>query len=240
MKLPDILNRRSDLSTFLVHLTRDTQSSARENLESIISDRKIEARSVYGALTQHTHKLPDKGKSQQVVCFTETPLEYTYFLTEQIDDRDYKFSNYGIAITKRLGREKGVNPVWYLDITPGHDWLTTSVDALRKTFIDGGAKDNDLGRLFPYIEQMGNGKSKAGTGYCKEFWWEREWRHCGDFRLPLTVICLCPESEIPHFSALMQKAPLDGKCVDPTWSLERIIAHLAGFAPDEIEILRNT
>ena len=32
---------------------------------------------------------------------------------------------YGMAITKQTARTCGVNPVRYLDITPGRDWLTS-------------------------------------------------------------------------------------------------------------------
>jgi hypothetical protein len=27
---------------------------------------------------------------------------------------------YGIALPKKLGRERDINPVWYIDTTPGH------------------------------------------------------------------------------------------------------------------------
>jgi hypothetical protein len=47
MNLNDILNRRNDLSTFLVHLTRKYEEvAAKSNLESILRDRCIKARSI--------------------------------------------------------------------------------------------------------------------------------------------------------------------------------------------------
>lgn len=50
MDIKELLARRSDLSTFLVHLTRDYESmSARDNLKSIVSDRVIEARNPFGS-----------------------------------------------------------------------------------------------------------------------------------------------------------------------------------------------
>jgi hypothetical protein len=41
---------------------------------------------------------------------------------------------------------------------------------------------------------------------------------------------LCPESEIGDFSG---DSPAGRRYVDPSWGLEEIIAHLAGFALDE-------
>ena len=37
MNLKDILRRRSDLSTFIVHMTREYEKSAKENLINIIN-----------------------------------------------------------------------------------------------------------------------------------------------------------------------------------------------------------
>jgi hypothetical protein len=45
-----IISRRSDLSTFVVHLTRDEDNqSAKEKLKSIVQSWTIEARSPFGA-----------------------------------------------------------------------------------------------------------------------------------------------------------------------------------------------
>ena len=66
--------------------------------------------------------------SQRVVCFTETPLEHIHLLTSDIDGRQIKFEPYGIALTKPIARSSGTNPVWYVDITPGHDWLTNPLN----------------------------------------------------------------------------------------------------------------
>lgn len=47
-KIEDLLHRRTDLSTFLVHLTRDGDASARDNLISILEAGLIEARTPLG------------------------------------------------------------------------------------------------------------------------------------------------------------------------------------------------
>ena len=237
MDLAEILNRRSDLSTFLVHLTRDlSQSSARDNLCGIIESRRIEARNVFGHLRKRLEKLGKSLKSQRCVCFTETPLEYTHMLVTEIENRQFSFAPYGIAVTKRVGRKRGVNPIWYVDMTPGHNWLTNPLDDLAARFIEGGFKDPALKRLFPLIDHMGIGKAITGEKYRKEFWWEREWRIAADFVLPDTIICLCPESEIEDFEERLKDSDLEGRCIDPRWSLEKIIARLAGFDSDEIDL----
>jgi len=170
--------------------------------------------------------------SQYCVCFTETPLEFTYLTFEDIENRSCDFQPYGIAITKKVARQKGINPIWYLDITTGHDWIAKNFDALVERYFDlknNCFKDSDLEKIFPFIEHMGTGKD-----YKKEFWWEREWRYNGNFELPDKIIGLCPEDEIQEFQSL--KKEIEVKFIDPKWNLEQIIANLAGFEKDKIEI----
>lgn len=178
--------------------------------------------------------------SQRCVCFTETPLEYTHLLLADVDGRSVHLKPYGIAITKRIGRQLGVNPVWYLDITPGHDWLASNVDGLLdRSLTDGQFTDSDVERLAPYIEHMGTCYDEAGRQkYRKEFWWEREWRYCGGhFALPPHYLGLCPEEYIDGFSNLATQLGRPARFIDPRWGLERIIAHLAGFEAEDVEIL---
>lgn len=240
MDIRDLVARRSDLSTFLVHLTRDTEHcTAPDALRSILTVRRIEARSCFGHARTRLQggRIPD---SQRCVCFTETPFEYTHLLLAEIENRNVQFRPYGIAITKRLGRQRGVNPVWYLDMTPGHDWLVANLDSLLDRFLEGGRFTNpDVERLMPYIEQMGTQYAPDGRqNYRKEFWWEpRMALLCGHFRLPGRFIGLCPAAEIREFEDLACEGDCRARFIDPTWGLEQIIAHLAGFDNDQIEIL---
>jgi hypothetical protein len=233
MKIEKLLARRTDLSTFLVHLCRDGDGhTAKDRLARILTDGSIKARTAMG---QAVNALRDKklsAKSQRCVCFTETPLEHVSLLLGDIEGRACHFEPYGIAITKKQGRANGVNPVWYVDITPGHDWLTNPLNDLIAEAIDSGdfAK-SAIAKITPFIEQMGSGTTATGAPYRKEFWWEREWRCVGDFVLPTHLIVLCPESERKEFKKLVEAdefAP-KAKFVDPRWSLEQIIARLAGF-----------
>lgn len=235
----NLLARRSDLSTFVVHLTRDTGSGARANLEGILTSGRILAKSPFGPAIKSLANagLSDCLSCQEVVCFTETPLEHLHLMLEEITDlkRTCVFAPYGLAFTKRIARESGVNPVWYTDITPnGRDWLMKSVNQLideavndlldRRNRGDDAAqfRDYPIAQLAPFIEQMG-----TGAGYRKEFWWEREWRHRGDYLLPLRYLIIAPEDEHDDLKAIPSWGV--GAFIDAGWGLEEIIGRLAGF-----------
>jgi hypothetical protein len=101
----------------------------------------------------------------------------------------------------------------------------------------GNFDQSDIAAITPFIEQMGSGQTASGSNYRKEFWWEREWRKVGDFTIPNHCIGLCPESEIAGFKAHVQGSALHNTSfVDPNWSLEQIIAHLAGIPSTSIDL----
>jgi len=229
-----IISRRSDLSTFVVHLTRDEGSqSAKEKLKSIVQSWTIRAQSTFGA-AKNKHQ---SSNSQKCVCFTETPLEYLYLILENIEGREYQFAPYGVAITKKLARKQRVNPIWYVDITPGHEWLMNPINDLIDN-PNGTFDESPISKITPFIEQMGSGPNReTSQSYRKEFWWEREWRHQGDFSLPNHVLLICPEEDFHEFEALAKGKGHSVKCIDPKWGLEQIIAHLAGFDVGDIESL---
>lgn len=235
MDLKDILNRRGDLSTFLVHLTREYNGhTPRENLERIIELGELRARNVFGMCAERQQELTDDARAtQKVVCFSETPLEYTYMMVQEIQHRQFHFGPYGIAITKFMGRSNRINPVWYLDMTPGYEWLTHNLNRLVDRYIEDDCEDQDLAAIFPFMEQMGTWPANNSQ---KEFWWEREWRHVSNFELGSRFICLCPEDEIEDFQELLEEHDLHASCIDPRWSLEKIIAKLSGFRDSDIDI----
>jgi hypothetical protein len=223
----DVLNRRNDLSTFLVHLTRDHPGgpSAADNLQSILTNNTIEARSPMGWAKDAVEALGGAARdSQRTASFSETPLEQIYSMFGDIDGRDIHLRPYGVAFTKMVARQKEANPVWYVNMTPGHTWLhAAALDALRAS-ATGSVADfiaSDARRLFPFFEPMG-----TWPNHQREFWWEREWRVIGDFVFGRhdVALVLCPEAEIPRFTALSM-----GRCVDPSWSLERVVASLVGL-----------
>jgi hypothetical protein len=229
-RIRDILNRRTDLSTFVVHLTREKDgSSPRQVLDKIIKERRLRAGGPMGWAKEQDDPDDRERQSQRVVCFSETPLEHIYSLVADIDGRAVKLAPYGLAFTKLVARRMGVNPIWYVDMTPGRDWdLRNAIDELKADAAGDAFHDHPIARITPFFEQMGTWPASQ-----KEFWWEREWRHVGDLSLPLEgIIWLCPEDEIDD---LCDEIGLPLKpVVDPRWGLEQIIAHLSGFRDDDV------
>jgi hypothetical protein len=199
---------------------------------------------------------PDVVDTQRCVCLTETPLEQVWMMTHAINLRQIQLQPYGIALTKVFGRKQGANPVWYVDITPGHDWLTVPINRLveisrrgESLTINSPASDvsgpttrnpppdiDPILQLTPFIEQMG----PIGNGSRKEFWWEREWRKVGDLWLGArtynnVVVAFAPEADHFHFQTDLAAAIdrdidwVERKLpfLDPQWGLERMIARLA-------------
>ncbi|MFF0345856.1 abortive infection system antitoxin AbiGi family protein [Kribbella sp. NPDC004875] len=246
-RIEQLLHRRTDLGTFLVHLTKDTAQSALENLLSIAESKMIEARTALGMAADLDRHLRATPATQRVACFSETPLEHTWMMARDIQGRKQSFQRYGVVFTKPFCRRRGCNPVWYLDITRGHDWLTEPIReqvcrAVGESTDSNGTIDRkalaeqSVLRITPFIEQMGK-----PNGTRKEFWWEREWRHVGDFnfRSPKHVVALlAPEED--HVDLAEQVANLsyswrtrEVPILDPGWGLERMISALAGVDPDD-------
>lgn len=242
--IEELLHRRNDLSTFVVHFTRDTPpSSAYDNLLSILKTWQLEARNTYGMAKTLADRFPEVAATQRTACFTETPLEHAWMMCSDIDNRDIRFDGYGVAFTKTYARRRGANPVWYLDITPtGRDWLTNPVNQMVQEAVQAstppGAPAPDparlseapILRLTPFIEQMG----PLTSGRRKEFWWEREWRHVGDLHFTPNDIVVVFAPVTAHEvlrSALAADPNYVGRMprlIDASWGLERMIGALAG------------
>ena len=240
----EVVARRGDLGTFVVHMARDREDVlAKEALKKIIEGKQITATSPFGHAVKRLESKSLSTNSQKAVCFTETPLEYVYLLLNEISGRQVALKPYGVAITKKVARKTGVNPVWYVDITPRNpvvDWLSKSInDLVDQGIATGNFDQTPIAKIAPFIEQMGT-KQNAATGeyeYRKEFWWEREWRIVGNYTLPERIIVLCPSNDRAEIEAAVVKAGLKASFVDPAWGLERIIASLAGFSASEVEML---
>lgn len=236
-KIEEILSQRSDLSTFLVHLTkRSGASSGFDILKQILADQQIEARSPFGQAVDPLRKAGLPLMSQRCVCFTETPLVHVRLLLGAIDGRRTTLEPYGIALPKKVGRRASVNPVWYIDMTPGApDWLSVPWNQLIDDAIAGHAElpfdRHPVAKLAPFVEQMGTWPNRR-----KEFWWEREWRKLGDFTLPGRLIVIAPESDHDELCAFVEALELDLQIslLDASWSLEQIIGGLAGFSPGDL------
>jgi hypothetical protein len=124
-----------------------------------------------------------------------------------------------------------------VDITPGHDWLTNPLNALiEQATAAGNFAGSEIARIAPFVEQMGTQQGKYKK-YKKEFWWEREWRHRGDFGLPQRFIGICPTGETAALQAIVAPTWHQVAWIDPTWSLEEIVGRLAGFTADEVSVI---
>ena len=245
-QIEDLLHRRTDLSTFLVHFTRDSDdgvAASQDNLLSILKTCKLQARSTYGMARDLAKRFPEVADTQRTVCFTETPIEHAWMMCRPIAGRSFRFNGYGLAFTKTFARGRAVNPVWYLDISQGvrrGEWLTKPVnrlvDAAEASATDGPVLASaDILLLTPFIEQMG-----ITADGRKEFWWEREWRHVGEFSFE-------PEHIVAAFAPEDQQASLRDKLkevtddwyddltfIDVSWGLERIVGALANIDPGDL------
>ena len=242
--IAEIVSRRTDLGTFLVHLTRDTEeSNAREKLFSILDDFCVYPRSPFGSAVSRLKQAIEDGVAtgadleyQNCVCFTETPLQHLHLLIGEVRGRRCQFSPYGVALPKKLSRTKGVNPIWYVDITPGREWLINPVNALVEEAVQSGSfRDHPIARIAPFIEQMGN---QPGV-YWKEFWWEREWRARETVSLDPSVIIIAPEREHDEIRERFKTYIYRPNLVDAEWGLEDVIARLAGFSSDQVGVFEQ-
>ena len=225
MTIEEVLQRRTDLSTFIVHLTRDTEEgTARENLKSIVQEQTLRAGSPKGWATWERFELDDGAlATQRVVCFTETPLEHVHALFADIDGRSINFAPYGLAFPKMIARWMGINPVWYVDLSraPG-EWRDWPIKEALNTLVRDATnqfEDHPISRLAPFFEGMGSWPNGNGGTRLREFSWEREWRHVADLNLApwwSKMIWLCPEGELDTFSAL-----IGGVDPEPGLSAER-------------------
>jgi hypothetical protein len=253
--ITDLLHRRSDLSTFLVHLTRNhPDHPARSNLLAILTGRTLEARTPMGVGSKYWEQHADFAITQKPVCFSETPLEHVWMLCEEIAGRTVQMQPYGLAITKTWARRHGVNPIMYIDQSPtGFDWLLNPVNemldaaaaghAVRKVFGQwqtATLAQSPIARLTPFFEPMDTALQTQ-----REWWWEREWRHIGNlgFEWHELVAVLVPEDDhlafLEAFNALLtaQGIPLPAQpphLLDPRWGQERMIAALAGVPADSV------
>jgi len=241
--IEDLLQRRSDLSTFLLHFTRAVRDrSSKDNLLSIMRDSKIEARTCLGMGKDTAPDDASFQESQRVVCFTETPIEHAWMMCADIAGRANSIGPHGIAFTKVWARANHANPVWYLDISArgGRDWLTQPFNALRDDGLKRAQREQQslarypISQILPFLEQMG--PTCVGR---KEFWWEREWRHVGSlaFSWSDVVAVFAPTGEHGYLRDAMTQMG-NGGCppppfLDPNWGLERMVSALRGVSPSE-------
>lgn len=206
------MNFRTDLSPFLVHLTRrNGTDSARTRLETIITELALKAGS---SLVSHASfglsfgRLQDPTISQyfKAVCLTETPLDQIHCLLE-IENRDINLEPYGLVFLRRPLQQRGVSPVLYLNNELGDK------PALIRALAEMVDQNQGLARqILPFVAVFGSllpprGEGTPPTGRI-DFLWEREWRWPAfngnlQFDQADVFLGLCPHEEIDHFETLL-------------------------------------
>lgn len=226
------LSEKTDISKFLVHLTRDSNEySAKDNLISILNSQKIEARNYHCLFRNSLDKAsPEIQKKFCVTCYTEAPLDKSKYLTQKIENRDKEFKPYGIIFLKgglKEYEECGMkhlanyhNPVFY---TMGENKLL--IRCLFKEFeqyVDdynnGKANDfNLMGALVNIVNDKHN------------FQWEREWRTVGDYQfiIPDIVAVIAPSAEHDEIRGNIKYYFADAiTFIDINWNMEQILYNI--------------
>lgn len=216
---------RSDLSRFVIHLTRDDTNdfedgaSAADNFSAIVSDRTIRA---YRPHCLHAKRIPKRYKRRfSVCCFTEVPLSELHLLTRRISERLIELSEYGLVFSREFLVSKGAQPALYINSYGGNSWLREAADKVCDIAEDRDFQRGKLWRLLPYLNAM-------HERY--DFTWEREWRVRGDLKFtPKDIVCvILPENneEEWKYKFLQRGVPV----ISPGWSTERIVSELSGQA----------
>lgn len=215
--IEEVLNFRTDISPFLVHLTKDTDNKkAKEILIQIIKDGKLVAgESLVSDARFGVENTDDIEKYFKAVCFTETPLNEIYCLLE-IKRRTINLQSYGLVFIKEQLKEKGVSPALYFNNyeAGNKDSIFQALCSLIQTHPDEAIK------ILPLIAVFGYHINKPNNSYQSKnevnFSWEREWRYPnnnGVFKYTQDdiFIGLCPHEEIEEFEKLLP----DVKFIDP-------------------------
>lgn len=223
-----VIQKRGDLSQFLIHLTRTgtltlrkdvhphlTQDlivnrTARERLKNLLTEKKIKALSPFGYFKYKIPMTYPNGyvhnKNSNVIrnwlkaaCFTETPLDHIYIQTQPIEGRNLHFESYGLAFKEEFIRQQGGSPVMYFEST--NQPVKAALDAMM---ISQDALK--FKTMMPFYEAFG--RRIYGQGSDVDFRWEREWRCLDDISFDFSDVAfgICKEADKPFFSNLVGNA----------------------------------
>lgn len=233
-----MIDKRSDLSRYLVHLTRDyDRKSARDNLINILKTKTIEARNYHCLFSPKIRKMEISGKlknSFKTVCFTEAPLNQIKNLVSDIPKRNIKLKPYGIVFWRDKLLDKGANPAIYLNAkgTDLRDYLIQQFDNQFKeikTLRKLKREDDYYYEIIQYFSLINVINDKY------DFSWEREWRFHGDFKFNyrniVAIVCedpeglenLCEKKLQEKALKFIKRTPL----ISPEWSYEQLIEELS-------------
>lgn len=250
-----VIERRGDISPYLVHLTKDSTDGnlgAGAVLESIIQERQLwpgrtEVSAVkYGGYTANM----DMGERRRffgAICFTETPLNQLQAMI-QIQGTGIRLSKYGLVFSKVALARKNVQPVYYLNNElADKDMVAETLFDLIRTAPDIA---DDVLPLFEVFGQKIRGPhmSSRPSGHV-DFRWEREWRRPAKYEHLLLerkdiLMGLCPDTECRDFANLANESlGVSGDDVidfiDPLQSIE-FNAHTITIARERLQRLAAT
>lgn len=252
-----VIQKRGDLSQFLIHLTRTgpltlrkdvhpnliqdlmVNRTAYDRLKSLLTVKKIKALSPFGYFQ---HKVPlaypngsvlNKNSNVirswlKAVCFTETPLDHIYIQTQPIAGRSLHFEPYGLAFKEEFIRRQGGSPVMYFEST-NHS-VKAALDAMMIS--QDAVKFKNI---LPFYEAFG--RRLYGQGSDVDFRWEREWRCLDDISFDISDVAfgICKEADKPFFSNLVGNAfpfvepPSNSQQVQQVKNYLRTFLHLSNL-----------
>lgn len=231
--IKDVLLFRTDISPFLVHLTRDRTGglTAADTFRSILtantlhcgSDALSDAR--FGINTTRMSN-DEKRELFGAICFTETPLNEIHCFLE-IDNRSVQLGQYGLVFLKSKLQSKGVSPVLYINNESSNkDQVFQALCSLIQNHRD------EAKQILPLLSVFGKKITPPGARNQQiddvDFLWEREWRYpsvLGDltFATNDVFVGLCPDDEIDAFEGQYPSIDFIDPKVNPKWYAKKLI-----------------
>lgn len=199
----DFLRKRSDLSSFLVHLFSDYLiNDAPQRLKNSLNNKKIQAVAPWGYFL-HDNNCPKS------ICFTEAPLNQL----KHIKDLSKKLTEYGLVFSKDCILNAKGNPTFYVSNYQNNNDIINSLKEIKKYCESNQIYSNYFQKIKPFIDSFDDNHN---------FCWEREWRIVEDFSFEYTdiVVGLCPEKDKQMIKYFKEK---NIKHVDVNWSLDEMI-----------------
>lgn len=227
-----MLDKRTDFSKYLVHLTKDSdEHKAIHNLISILEANQIYAGN-YHCLFEPliSDKFPNRLAAYfKTVCFTEIPLDQIQNLVANIEYRKIKLKPYGLVFLRDYLLKKGANPAIYIN-AKGTNLKKYLLENFRKQFKDITSYE-DL-RDIKFYKEIATHYSLINTiDNHHDFSWEREWRLHRHLRFNdkdlVAIICedqekfikICCDNFTSERFNLINKIPI----ISPFWNYERVI-----------------
>jgi hypothetical protein len=226
----EIVRNRTDLSFFLVHLTKaDHETDPAHRLMSILTPDASGFCTLNGTPQGYFGKLgdvvsdPELAELTRGVAFTEAPLDQIKHFALPIEAAGRQYSSFGLVFDQSFIRKARGNPCFYVNTWPD----PSRRQALFALLDDARNRGSACRDLLLYFNIFGEGKG----GKPLDFYWEREWRVPGDlrFRYEDIFVGLATSGEdakgrswVKYFSQAIENVPF----IDPQWSIDEILRAL--------------